>query len=406
MRRNRRHKRHLGTKFLSFLLVLAMGTALYNYARPLPKAEASVAALSSQVGSVQLTWPARGSAALGAQGFGLLATHGSQQPRPTASMAKLITALAVLEKHPLKPGQQGPAITLGASDLALYNKYYSEGGSYVKVVVGEQITEYQMLQAMLLPSANNIADSLAIWSFGSLGDYATYANTTWLKHQGLNNTHVGSDASGFLPDTLSTTADFIHLGELALGNPVIAEIVQQKSATIPVHGVIYSTNARLGFNNIIGIKTGLTDQAGGCFLFASRYAVPGSSKPVVIIGVIMGAQTLLEALNESEPLLNSAKPYFTLATPVKAGDVFATLTTPWDHTPADVVAAKDLQMVAWAGKPLVPKVELDKVNGSLPAGAQIGTALVSSGNSMSSTPLITKQAMQAPSWQWRVSRLR
>ncbi|HEY5667670.1 MAG TPA: hypothetical protein VIR03_00735, partial [Candidatus Saccharimonadales bacterium] len=302
MRRYRRHKRHLGAKFLSFLLVVAMGAALFNYVRPLPKAEASVTALSSQIGSIQLTWPASGSAALGAQGFGLLATHGSQQPRPTASMAKIITALIVLEKHPLSPGQQGPVITLTASDLALFNKYYGEGGSYVKVAVGEQITEYQMLQAMLLPSANNIADSIAVWSFGSLGDYATYANTTWLKRQGLNNTHVGGDASGFLPDTTSTTADFIHLGELALNNPIIAEIVQQKSATIPVHGVIYSTNARLGFNNIIGIKTGLTDQAGGCFLFASRYTVPGSSKPIVIIGVIMGTQTLLEALNASEPL--------------------------------------------------------------------------------------------------------
>ncbi len=404
MRRQHRRKRHFGTKFLSFLLLVVMGAALFNYIRPLPKADASVAGLSSEINSVSLSWPQHGVAALGAQGFGLLATHGSQQPRPTASMAKIISTLAVLEKHPLKLGEQGPTLTMGQSDLDLFNKYYGEGGSYAKVEIGEKITEYQMLQAALLPSANNMADGLATWSFGSLQDYATYANAM-VKRLGLNNTHVGSDASGFLPDTTSTPADFVHLGELALDNPVIAQIVAQKSATIPVQGVIYSANSRLGYNNIIGIKTGLTDQAGGCFLFAARYTPDGSPKPIVIIGVIMGAPSLLEALNDSEPLLNSAKSYFTYKTAIKAGDSFASLTTPWNGASVTIVAKQDADMVAWAGKPLIPRVELNKIGGSMSSGAQVGTALVSSGNNTATTPLVLKDPISGPSWQWRVRRL-
>lgn len=402
MRRYQQRKKHTGTRFFSFLLLLVMGASLFNYIRPLPKAEASVVALSSQVDSVHLTWPARGAAALGAAGFGVLETHGAQTPRPTASIAKIITTLAIIEKHPLKPGQQGPSITMTKADVDLFNKYFGMGGSYVKVEIGEKITERQALEAILLPSANNMADSMAIWSFGSLDNYFAYANAM-LKRLGLTQTHVDVDASGFSPATTSTPTELIRLGELVMRNPALAQIVSERSATIPVHGVIYSANSRLGYNNIIGIKTGLTDQAGGCFLFAAKYSV-ADGKEVTMIGVIMGQPTLRDALNDSEPLLNSAKQYFKVQTPIKAGDTFASLSTPWLST-ADVVARNDVTMLTWQGKALTPRIELAKIGGSLPAGTQVGTALISSGNSTATTPLVLKQDIQGPNWQWRIKRL-
>ena len=103
------------------------------------------------------------------------------------------------------PGQQGPTITLSASDVALYNAYVAQQGSVVPVAAGEQISQYQMLQAIMLPSANNMADSLAIWAFGSLDAYATYANN-YVARLGLSATHIGSDASGFAPNTISSAA--------------------------------------------------------------------------------------------------------------------------------------------------------------------------------------------------------
>jgi len=402
MRRYQQRKKRTGTKFFSFLLLLVMSAGLFNYVRPLPKADASVVALSSQVDSVNLTWPARGVAALGAQGFGVLATHGAQSPRPTASIAKIITTLAIMEKHPLKPGQQGPSITMTKADVDLFNKYFGMGGSYVKVEEGEKITERQALEAILLPSANNMADSMATWAFGSMDNYIAYANAM-VKRLGLTQTTVAVDASGFSPKTTSTPSELIRLGELVMRNPALAQIVSERSATIPVHGIIYSANSRLGYNNIIGIKTGLTDQAGGCFLFAAKYSIDGG-KEITLIGVIMGEQTLRDALNDSEPLLNSAKHYFKVQTPIKAGDTFASLTTPWLST-ANVVARTDVSLVTWQGKPLTPRVELAKIGGSLPAGTQVGTALVSSGNNTATTPLVLKESISGPSWQWRVKRL-
>lgn len=401
MRRQRQYKKRTKSKIGLMLLFVSVMTLIFNYLRPLPATNASILPIVGEVDSVRLSWPSRGYAALGAKDFGVLETHGAQNERPTASLAKLITALAVLEKHPLKKGQQGPSITLTAADVAIFEKYFSLGGSVVKVAEGEKITQYQALQAMLLPSANNMADSVAIWAFGSMDGYHRYA-TAMVKRLGLRKTTVAVDASGMSPQTTSTPGDLIRLGEFAMDNPVIAEIVAQPSATIPVHGVISSANSRLGYNNIIGIKTGLTDQAGGCFLFAAKYTI--QNKPVMIIGVILGAETLRAALADSEPLLNSAKPYFDIRTPIKAGQAFADLTAPW-LAGTQAVAQKDVTLLTWRGASFTPHIELGNIQGSLPAGAKVGTALISSGNNTASTPLVLREGIAGPGWQWRLRRL-
>jgi len=374
---------------------------VFNYLRPLPMADATLTSLQSAASSTRLDWPASGSAAIGAQDFGVLATHGSQAQKPMASLAKLVTVLAVLEKHPLAKGQQGPKITLGDNDVALFNKYFAEGGAYVKVEAGERITQYQALQALLLPSANNMADSLAIWAFGSMEAYHQYAKDFTLRHN-LTATVIATDASGMQPTSKSTPTDLIKLGELALAHPVVEEIIKQPSATIPVHGVIYSANSRLGAK-VIGIKTGLTDEAGGCFLFAAKHTVEGQ-KPITIIGVITGAPNLREAIVHSSKLAQSAKSHFSLKTPIKAGEVFATLKTPWLTAGAKVIAKQDITLVAWNGISLVPRLELSDINRSLPAGTQVGTAIVASGSHQATTPLVLQQAIHGPTWQWRIKR--
>ncbi len=401
MRRRPARPRRFKSRLIRLLFILAIGGLLCNYFRPLPHAAASINVLDSSTEKVQLRWPVHGSAAIGAAGYGVLEIHGSEKQRPMASIAKIVTVLAVLEKHPLMTGKQGPELTMTAADVELYNKYYREGGAYVKVEKGEKISQYQALQAILLPSANNMADSLAIWAFGSMEKYHEYANDM-LARYGLKNTVVAADASGMLPASKSTPGDLILLGDRALQNPVVAEIVRQPSATIPVHGVIYSANSRLGLDGIIGIKTGLTDEAGGCFLFAAKYTAK-NGKTAMIIGVIMGAPNLRDALVGSKPLLDSAKPYFAVKTPVKAGEVFATLTTPWLES-VDVTAKTDITLLAWKGGALVPRVELAPINRSLPAGSQVGTAIIASGGNKATTPLVLQKAINGPTWQWRLKR--
>ena len=121
-------------------------------------------------------------------------------------------------------------MTITQADVDIYNRYVAQDGSVVPVTVGEKITLYQMLQALMLPSANNIADSMAIWAYGSLQNYSLAANKYVAAH-GMNITHIGSDASGLAPDTVGTAHDLVLLGKLAMEHPVLSAIVGQQTAT-------------------------------------------------------------------------------------------------------------------------------------------------------------------------------
>lgn len=255
--------------------------------------------------SAQLAWPTSGQAAVGTVENGLLARSSAvEKSRPIASMAKVITALAILKKQPLHPGKTGPTYTVTAEDVANYRAYAAKGGSTVPVHEGMALTEYQALQAMLIPSANNIADMLTLRVFGSKEAYISYAQNM-VKQMGLSQTVI-SDASGFSAKTVSTPSELITIGIAALKDPVIAEIVSQSDAQLPGIGTVTNTNALLGTNGVVGIKTGTTDQAGNCLLFAARYTT-SAAQNVTIVGVIMGDSDGNSLFADSDHLLASIK---------------------------------------------------------------------------------------------------
>ena len=114
--------------------------------------------------------------------------------------------------------------------MALYDNYASQDGSVVVVSEGEQISEYQALQAMLLPSANNMADTLAVWAYGSMDNYLAYANNL-ATSLSLKQTHL-ADASGFSAQTVSSASDLVELAQTAMNDPVLTQIVSQRQADI------------------------------------------------------------------------------------------------------------------------------------------------------------------------------
>lgn len=400
MSRRKRHA-HTGLWFLLLLFIcVAVAGGLFNYIRPLPAAAAKPTALTTQLGTVSLAWPDDGAtAAIGAVGYGTLAVRGSSK-LPTASTAKLVTALTILKAKPLQPGQQGPMLTLTSGDVALYNGYVAQDGSVVKVLAGEQLSEYQALQALLLPSANNMADTLAVWAFGSLANYTVAANQL-VQSLGLSGTTIGTDASGLSPTTTSTPSDLVQLGIAALQDPVISQIVAQPTAAIPVAGVIQNVNSLLGTDGINGIKTGNSDQAAGCYIFSAPYTFAGHT--VTIVGAIMHAPDLPTALHDALPLLHSAENSFTLETPVTAGEKFGTYTTQWGAA-TTVVAKNSISLLAWKGVSLIPHVTLGQLNRPAAAGSQVGSIAISSGNYSTSSPLTLQRAIEPPTIWWRLTR--
>lgn len=384
------------------MLVLATGTGTLNALRPLPTAAAKLNTMpTSTANTINFAWPTQGAAAAGILGFGVLGTNTDQTPRPTASMAKAITSLAVLEKSPLKAGEQGPVYTVTASDVARYDYYYSIGGSVARVSAGEQLTQYQALQAVMLPSANNVADSLVAWVFGSHEAYQAYA-TDMVQRLGMTHTTIGSDASGMSASTLSTPSDLILLGEAVMSNPVLKDIVSQETAVIPVAGTITNVDWLLGQEGIVGIKTGNTDEAGGCFLGASTKTLEDGSEAIVITA-IMGAPTRNNAMSNTLPLMRSIKAQLAHETFIKAGDVLGSYTTPWGTT-ATIAAKSNVSITRWRGYDLKFSLDAQTIQAPLTKGARIGTATVSSGGKQTKTDLVLTQDVASPSLWWRATR--
>ena len=347
--------------------------------------------------TTNLMWPTYGQAAVGAAGYGVLASHGAQLPTPTASIAKLITALSVLQLKPLHVGEQGPMLTLNQADLDLYGSYVRQDGSVTAVVDGEQLSEYQALQAMLLPSSNNMADSTAVWAFGSLTAYADYANKQ-LQVWGLTQTHVGSDASGFSPSTTSTASDLVKLGELAVANPVLAEITAQSSADIPVVGTVHNVNWLLGTAGINGLKTGNSDQAGGTFLFSAAYHVPAGPK-IMIVGVVLSASDLATAMNSAIPLLLTSQQAFGYREALAAGQAVGLYHAKW-ASPVTAVTLRSIRSLQWQGRVLArPQIVLSSLTAPGAKGQTVGS--ISYGSS-DTTPVVLSQPVPAPSFWWRL----
>lgn len=387
---------------LLLVIVLAGGYATAALLRPVPALETTVLppVVPAQV-RVTLPWPAEGQAAIGADGYGLLASNNEQKPAPTASIAKLIAAMAILEKKPMQAGSHGPQIPITAADVSIYEQYVARDGAVVPVTAGTSISQYQALQAMLLPSSNNIADTTAIWAFGSLQNYTDYANQM-VKRLGMTQTTVGSDASGFSPSTLSTASDLIRLGDAALDHPALSEIVGQREATFPGFGTIQNVNNQLGVSGIRGIKTGNTDEAGGCYLAAADILAEG--KKITVITVIMGSSSRPQAMRDSIPLITAAPKQFRTVRLVEAGQSVGTVAAPWGST-SQVVADKDMSVVAWVGSALSPRASAASLEAPAAAGSGAGRLFLSYAGQDYATDLTTKTTVDPPTLWWRLRNL-
>jgi D-alanyl-D-alanine carboxypeptidase (penicillin-binding protein 5/6) len=229
-------------------------------------------------------WPAHGQAAFVESRQSQIQVGPNQHAAPIASLAKVMTAYLVLRDHPLRPGEDGPTITLTDADVADTDRRRGQEESVVSIAAGEQLTELQALQALLLPSANNIAAVLARWDAGSVDRFVAGMNAT-ARSQGMTHTRY-TDPSGYDDATVSTAADQVRVVDRAMRLPVFASIVATPIATLPVAGTVHNTNTLVGHNGFVGVKTGSTAAAGGCFAFRAMRWIDG--KRTTITGVVLG----------------------------------------------------------------------------------------------------------------------
>jgi serine-type D-Ala-D-Ala carboxypeptidase (penicillin-binding protein 5/6) len=229
-------------------------------------------------------WPADGQAAFIQTGQSQIQAGPNQHAAAIASVAKVMTAYLVLRDHPLGLGEVGPTITLTDDDVADTDRRRRQEESVVPIAAGEQLTELQALQALLVPSANNIAAILARWDADSQERFVARMNAS-ARSLGMSHTRY-TDPSGYDDATVSTAADQVRIVDRAMRLPVFASIVATPSATLPVVGTVHNTNTLLGQNGFVGVKTGSDDAAGGCFAFRAIRWIDG--KRTTITGVVLG----------------------------------------------------------------------------------------------------------------------
>jgi serine-type D-Ala-D-Ala carboxypeptidase (penicillin-binding protein 5/6) len=251
-----------------------------------------------------VSWPADGVSAADISGFGVVAGPGATRPVPIASVAKVMTAYVILHDHPLPPGGSGPDIAVQSSEAAAYPSQARDGDSLVPVVAGERLTERQALEALLLPSADNMAWILARWDAGSQAAFVARMNAT-ARRLGMTGTSY-TDPSGLDPSTTSTAADQVRLGMAAMRVPALAAIAAMPTAVVPVAGVVRNYNTLLGQDGIVGLKTGSTQAAGGCVVIAAWHQA--GAQNTLIVAATFGqpgtAQTILpDALDAGHGLV-------------------------------------------------------------------------------------------------------
>jgi D-alanyl-D-alanine carboxypeptidase (penicillin-binding protein 5/6) len=396
-----RRRQGISPLFLLVPVILLVVAAAFQMLRGVPALEATTTLPAVTVigESRPLPLPSGGASTVAVAGLGTLANGGQVTPRPIASVTKVMTAYVILKGHPLQPGEGGPTLTTTAADAGRYLQMIAQDQSTVPVVAGMSFSQLQLLQGLLVPSANNFAEMLAIWDAGSVAGFVQKMNAE-AQALGMTNTTY-ADASGFSAANVSTPQDQLILARQAMTNPVFAQIVSMPQVTLPGIGVRSNVNQLLGQEGVIGIKTGMTDEAGGNLLFAARKQV--GTKQVDIVGAVFGQADRPAAFEATRRILAPLGQTLQLTRVVAAGQEVAVVDPAWSGR-VQVVAGEDVQLLFWPGMTLETQVEMDPLKAGMRADTQVGWLNLRLGEQERRVPLKLAQDLPGAGVVWKLTR--
>jgi D-alanyl-D-alanine carboxypeptidase (penicillin-binding protein 5/6) len=255
----------------------ASGTQIASGTLDTSTRQAALAALGPS--GIQVAGAALANAATGQ----VLWSTGLNTERPIGSIVKVMTALVVIQA-----GDLNQEITVPESVIAYLNS--QDQPSTAGLVVGDQLTALELLEALLLPSGCDAAYTLAEAYGPGIDEFIAKMNTE-AQRLGLTDTYFSNFDGMPWPSeysTWSTPANLITLGRDAMSYPVFSGIVSQASYSLPAgdgHQAYFwqNTNPLIGvYPGATGIKTGDTIAAGNCLLFEA------TQNGVTLIGVTLG----------------------------------------------------------------------------------------------------------------------
>ena len=217
-----------------------------------------------------------------------------------ASTTKIMTAILTLENCEL-------------TDIATvsHDAIFSVPASYshASLKEGEELTIEQLLNVLLIPSANDAANVLAEHISGSVDDFAVLMNEK-AKEIGCLNTHFVNPNGVHNEEHTTTAYDLALMGRYAMQNSTFRSIVKKTRYTLPATNkydktdrIFNTTNDLLRENNstakdnyyyeyATGIKTGYTTDAGSCIVASAK------KDNMEVIAVVLGGGTTKDGLSE------------------------------------------------------------------------------------------------------------
>lgn len=210
---------------------------------------------------------------------------------PIASLTKIMTAVVAMEN-------------LGLEEIIkVSKKSINISGDEGGLINGEELKTKDLLYVMLVESSN---DAAVVLSNDSRLGYENFIDLMNAKaaELGLKNTKF-SDPIGLNSSNLSTVSEISELTNYAISFPLISEIFKTSQATIFsidnkfIHNITTTNKLLEKFPQIIGGKTGFTDEAGGCMVIIYKI-----NENNYLIAVVLGSN---QRENDIEKLIDWAQ---------------------------------------------------------------------------------------------------
>ncbi len=206
----------------------------------------------------------------------ILYSKDSDKKMYPASITKILTAILVIENCNLEDIVIVPNEAIAS---------IPSGYAVASLQVGEKLTVTQLLQVMLVYSANDAANVLAFHVSGSIEKFAELMNNK-VAELGLTNTHFLNPSGVHDENHYSTAYDLAIIMKYCMKNSSFRSLSSLKHCTIPAtdkseERVFITTNELLRYNNhevasnyyykyAIAGKTGFTSQAKNCLVSVSN----------------------------------------------------------------------------------------------------------------------------------------
>ncbi len=314
----------------------------------------------------------------------VLAAKAPDRRLPIASTTKLMTARLALQN--LSPNQKLRAVP--------YQALAAE--SLLGLRAGEKMTVRDLLYALVLPSANDAAETLAEGVSGSIPKFVKQMNRE-AASLGLDNTSYANPVGLDSPRNYSSAADLVALASTLLKNPLFARIADTETTVLHSGDHprrIVSRNTLLNADaSADGVKTGHTDSAG--------YILVGSATRdgTRLISAVLGAPSEAARDADSEALLDYGFSLYRPSLPVKKGERLADPKLDYRDDRLPLVARRQIEVSARRGQPVATRVVApDEVTGPVDEGEKLGRVIVTvDGRTAAAALLVAAESADAAS---------